>query len=434
MAQANSVAQSAAVPKMFILMLAAWLFDFQSAGEGEGVDIQAYFIATYLFALVMLLISDRNSGQRIRGLGMFMTFGGLFLIVGISSGISNGQTAYPILRNAASVFIYLSAAYATARMVVMTNPTSLRFVLSIFCLLYAISGYFIYDFMSGGVDLQNVRFQIIGASAMAALGYAVLAVLFRLSRVEQAAMIINGVILVLSITRSFILVALAQGSPFIGRIRRVFSPRLILVGAAALIGLFAFLYFGQSQLLRWEDRISGSGSNYSEYQTLYTRLSEWTFMFGEWTQSLRHFFLGSGMAAQSIYEVPLELGGGTEFMIGFGHSLHLSLPFIAGAVGGLPLLLVQWYQAFLGWRFLRRTIAYPHLRNDAVFLGAWGGTILLGFFAINFVSAPFVTRNVSLWFGIGTGLLLGAQARFDPDNAPRRNPRAAVARSRLKPA
>jgi hypothetical protein len=157
-------------------------------------------------------------------------------------------------------------------------------------------------------------------------------------------------------------------------------------------------------------------------------------MISEWTLSVWRFLFGSGLAARTVYDEASALTGGTGFMIGFGHNLHLSLLFIAGAVGGFPLLFLQWHQVFLSWRFLRRTIAFPDLRNDAVFLGAWGATILLGYFAVNFVSAPFVSRGPSFWFGIGTGLLLGAQARFDPANALRPKQASLPARGRLRPA
>jgi hypothetical protein len=422
------------VPKMYILLLAAWLFDFQSSGAGEGLDVQIYYVIVYAFALAIFLIGDRNTGQKIQGIAMMMVCGAAFLGVGIASALVNGQEAYPILRNAASVFIYLSAAYVTARTVLGCDPAKVRLVLSLFCLFYALSAYFIYDFIVGGVNLEAVRFQIVGASAIAALGYVALAVLFRLTRIEQAAMLANGIIVLLSITRSYLLALLAQNSIFAGRIGRVFRPRLILLGVAAAIGILAFLSFGEGQLLRWENRMTGSGSNLTQYQTLYTRLSEWDFMFRAWTSSIGHFLFGTGMASRTTYFNAAEFGGGSEFMIGFGHNLHLSMPFVAGAIGGLPLLFVQWFQAYLAWRFLRQTIASPHLRNDAVFLGAWGATIILGFAANNMVAAAFTTRGISFWFGIGTGLLLGAQARFDPVNARRSAPIAAPRMPRYQPA
>lgn len=430
------VARAAAgVPKMFILLLAAWLFDFQSEGEGQGLAIQGYFAAAYGFAVVMLLIGDRAAGIRIRGLSMLMTCGALYLGVGIGSGILNGQPTYPILRNAFSVAIYLSAAFFTARVVVTTDPARLRQVLALFCLAYAIAAYLILSQVLGGVDLDRARFQIVGTSAVAALGYMPLAALFKLSKVELAALSVNSVIVLFSITRTYLLVLVAQASIFTGQVRRVFSPRLIVVGMLGIVALAGALTFGERQVLRWQERITGSGSSeFTEYQTVYTRLSEWNFMLGDWTKSVENFLFGSGIAARTTYYKPRELGTGSEFMIGFGHNQHLSMPFTAGLLGGIPLLMLQWFQAWLAWRFLRRTISFPQLRNDAVFLGAWGATIVLGYLALNLVSATFTVRGFSLWFGIGTGLLLGAQALFDPANAQRSAPRAPPLASRYLPA
>jgi hypothetical protein len=44
-----------------------------------------------------------------------------------------------------------------------------------------------------------------------------------------------------------------------------------------------------------------------------------------------------------------------------------------------------------------------------------------------------MTRGSSLWFGIGTGLLLGAQAMFDPANRPGAATRAPPRASRYQP-
>lgn len=425
---------AAGVPKMFILLLAAWLFDFQSEGEGQGLAIQGYFAAAYGFAVVMLLIGDRAAGIRIRGLPALVVCSGLYLLVGIASGLVDGQELYPILRNSACVAIYLSAAYVTARMVLSSDPAQLRLVLAFFCLFYSIAAYFMFNLKTGGVDLEKVRFQIVGASAIAALGYVVLAALFKLSKVEIAAMAVNGVIVLLSVTRSFLMVIGAQAMIYIGQVRRVFSPRLIAFGLLGIAVLLGVLTFGQSQLTRWSDRImGGGGSSFSEYETVYARLSEWEFMLRSWTESIDQFLFGSGIAAKTTYFLPRSLGGGTEYMVGFGHNQHLSMLFTGGVIGGLPLLLLQWFQTYQGWRFLRSAIKFPHLRSDVVFLGAWGATMILGHNAINIVSATFSTRSSSLWFGIGTGLLLGAQALFDPANAQRAAPRPAPRASRFLP-
>jgi hypothetical protein len=419
---------------MYVLLLAAWLFDFQSEGEGQGIAIQAYFAVAYCFALIMLLIGDRAVGRRIQGLTALMTCGAIYLGVGVSSGLFNGQMAYPVLRNSFNVAIYLSAAYVTARVVLTTDPARLRFVLGIFCLLYSGSAYLIFNASAGGIDLERIRFQIVGASAIAALGYFVLAALFKLTKVEIAATALNGVIVLLSVTRTYLVVLVAQAAVYVGQVRRIFSPQLIAAGLLGFVALAGVLTYGQRQILRWEDRIvGGGGSDFTEYQTVYTRFSEWQFMLNEWTLSPENFLFGSGIAARTTYYIPRELGTGSEFMIGFGHNLHLSMPFTAGVVGGLPLLFLQWFQAFAAWRFLRHAIRTPRLRNDAVFLGAWGATIIIGYLTLNMFSAAFAVRGMSLWFGIGTGLLLGAQALFDPDNAPRKATPAAARISRYLP-
>lgn len=391
-----------------MLLIGAWLFDFQSEGAGQGLAIQAIFLGTYLFAFIAFLIGDKAHGKSMRGIGLFIVTSLLFLSVGSVSGLVHGQEFYPILRNATSVFVYASSAYATARTMVSVDLKALRKFLGIACLVYAVSTLVIYNTTSGGIELDRVRFQIVGGSALAAMAFVSLTVLFRLNYVELAALVVNGLILLLAVTRTYLVAFAAQALVLVLNFQKLFTGKLVLVvlaGAIALVGLEAF---GQNQLTRWSDRVVSSDSNFSEYETYYTRLSEWNFMYDSWTGSSREFLIGSGFAAETTYFYTSAQGGGAEHMTGFGHNQYLSTVFTAGAIGGLPILLLQMWQGVLALLFLRQILLRPGLRSDAAFLGAWGAMIILGTLAANVFSNSYSTRSVAMWYGIGTGLLIAA--------------------------
>lgn len=410
------------VPKTFVLLALAWLLDFPSERAGADLNIQAFFAGLYLLSLTLFVAGERDTDKRIAGLLPFMALGAIYLVVTVTVGLLNNQPTYAVLRNALTVFVYFSATYVTARVVMTSEPSRLRPVLAWICLAYVVANLLMANLRSGGLDFLQVRYQIIGVSANAALGYIVLTLIFRLSRAEWISMIVNGIIILLSITRSYLLVVLAQFLVLTGLLHKTFSPRIIGFGMLALGALAGAGIFAQAQLFRWQSRLFGLGSKNTESWTLQTRLSEWNFMYDEWTGSLSQFFLGSGIAAETRYFLPAELGGAAEYMIGFGHNQHLSMLFTGGILVGLPLMIMQFRQGLKGWRFVRQAIRYPHLRDDAVFLGAWGGVTVIGCLAISFVDPIFSYRGDALWYGIGAGLLLGAAARFDPANAPRRPP------------
>lgn len=408
---------SSRLPQAYTLMIAAWVLDFQSEGQGQGLTIQAVWLSLYLLGFLLFLVSDRQLGLKIRGLPALLLCGALYFTVAIASGLGYDQPVYPILRNGISVFVYLSGAYATARVVMSHHPATLRKLLALFCMIYAVTFFVIFEYKSGGINLSTIRYQIIGTSSIAALGYVTLTLLFRLTYIELAALIANLLILLIAVTRTFLFSFAAQILPLLLEFRRVFTLRLVLVGLAGVAAFMTVSQFGEGQVVRWEDRLAGRDAKDVGYQTLFTRLDEWQYMYDDWTSTTPKFLFGAGLAAQTKFHNVRAAGGTEENMIGFGHNQHLSLLFDAGLVGALPLLLLQFLQGALALRFLRRTALFRGNRSDVLFLGAWGATIVLGNLAANFLGASFALRGISLWYGIGTGLLLGVQAHYDPVNS-----------------
>ncbi|MFC0588677.1 hypothetical protein ACFFF7_04565 [Novosphingobium aquiterrae] len=402
----------------YILLAAAWMADFRSAGEGQAVAIQAVFLSVYLFALIIFATARIGGPARIEGLNGLIVLGGLYLTVGFLSGFVRSDSFYQLLRNGVGVFVYLSAAWATAKVAIEADPARLRRTLSWLCLPYALAAFVIFNATSGGIDFSRVRYQIIGSSSMAALGLFVTLAIFRLSAVQIFTLIANFGILLVSVTRTFLIVLVAQGAVMLTGLRHIVSRRLM-VALTGMIGMAAgAVIFAGDQLARWQARLGGAGGSETvRDQTYFTRLSEWQFMLGSWTSSIKNVLFGSGFAARTRYFETKELGGGEQFMIGFGHNQHISMLFNGGIVGGLPLLLLMLWFGVLAIRFLRNAARAGKPDSDVIFLGAWGATIIIGFLVSDVFAASFILRGEALWYGIGTGLLLGVQARFDPANA-----------------
>lgn len=422
---ASFTAEAARAPlRSYALMLAAWMFDFRASGEGQGLAVQAVFAVIYLMAFSLFLVGDSGRAMRIHGLGQFMFCAILFLVTGLASGLANGQAIYPLFRNGFSIFVYLTTTYATARVVAVASPGVLRRLLALACLVYGIASFFITLLQRGTIDLSQVRFEIVGNSVIAALAYLTLLLTFRLNRLELGTMLINFALVFLSVTRTFLIVVLVQALPAFQNARRLFGPRIIvyLLFAGAVIG--TILVSGQFGVDRWVERLQNRGSTSGQDITYLTRLSEWQFMWNGFLSSIETFLFGNGFVAETIYWIPKEVGGGFEISIGFGHNQYLSMLFTAGFIGAMPLLVVQLQQAWRAYRFLLAAIRAGRSQSDLLFLGAWGAMIVLGMLSANYLLSTFGSRGASLWFGIGTGMLLGVQAWFDPLNRrlPRRAP------------
>jgi hypothetical protein len=84
--------------------------------------------------------------------------------------------------------------------------------------------------------------------------------------------------------------------------------------------------------------------------------------------------------------------------------------FVAGVLGGGGLLLVQLLNVAQAIALIRkltdRTITYS---EDLVRIGAWGAVMVIGVFAVGFLSGTINDRPMCLWYGIGTGMLYWAR-------------------------
>jgi len=395
----------------YALMVAAWMFDFRGESERQGLAIQIIFLCCYVGFFAVFLWMNRARRVRIVGFLPLTLCTLVYLAVSVTSGLLRGQDFYPVSRHVLTILVYLTATYATARMVVISSVASLRRILALLCLGFAVSTFFIVLFFQGGVDVSTIRYQIQGASSIAALGLLVLVLIFSLSRVEIVAALSAAVIIFLTITRTFLVVIAAQGVVLLPAFRRFMRPRLAIVLATGVLIAALLLVYGGESADRWVQRLYVREKFGGIDPTLLTRYVEWEYMFGEFVSSVDKFLFGSGLAAETAYWLPRSLGGtgGISSSMGFGHSQHLSLLFTAGAIGGAPLLYVQFLQGWQGFRFLSRATRYSQANLDLVFLGAWGATIIIGTLASNFLGSSFGSRGFSLWYGIGTGLLLGAR-------------------------
>lgn len=414
-ARANPHAQrQLMIPYAF--MVIAWMFDFQSEGAGQGLAIQIFFLLGYAGFFAVFLWLDRAPWIRIAGFAPFVFGTLLYLTVAVTSGLLRGQGLYAVSRHAFTILIYLTATYATARMILTSSVALLRRTLAALCLGFAASAFFIVLLFQGGVDVSTIRYQIQGASSTAALGLIVLALMFRLSRIEIAAALSTVIVLFLTITRSYLVVLAAQSLMLLPAFRQLLRPRLLVILVIGVAMLALLIVLGSESADRWVQRMSAAEQFGGIDPTFLTRKVEWNYMWSEFWSSADKFLFGAGLAAETSYWIPRELGGGNALSssTGFGHNQYLSLFFTAGAVGTVPLLLVQLLQGWQGFWFLagkggRRTGEAG--RSDLVFLGAWGATIILGTLAANVLASTFGSRGFSLWYGIGAGLLLGARTQ-----------------------
>ena len=419
----------------FVVAVGAWMLDFHADKSSGGAEnIQAIFLALFAIAAVVFVLLDQSRRHRIRGMGLFLTSGALFLGIGLSSALLNGQQLNDIVSASVGTLLYLIASYMTCRIIVADEPARIRRALAVLCLAFVLSGLAVAQLTRGSIDFSSTRYEILSGATIPALGYIECMILFGVSLVEAGGLASGAILVVLSVTRTYLISALAQLSALLLGWRTLLLPRLPLVAAVGTVAVTAMVVFGGSELDRWSDRIFTQRTRSGEDYTYYTRKSEWDFMLGAFTQSNRTLLFGNGIAARTKWYNPREIGGGVALgSIGFGHGQHVSLLFIGGLIGGGLLLVMQFIQAIQSFQLLARLALRPRENSDLLFLAAWGATIILGAVTANIFSSILGNRPWALWYGIGTGLFLGARARYLQSQEPQGSNRISDESARREP-
>ncbi len=399
----------------FGILAAVWMLDFRTTEDNDLSIFLRIYLGIYATAFGAFLLLDSDERPRIPGLTPFLGSVALFVLVAFSTGLFSGQTLPQMFALATPSFIYISSAYATARMVTTTNPSTMRKLLAVICVGYVISGVVVQRLIGGEIDFATIRYQILTGATVPALGYLECLLLFGLTVTEWAALTGGFLVVFLSVTRTYLIAALVQFAGILPGVSRLISPRLLALALAGLLFIAGLMQYGAFGLDRWTERLYNTKTSRGGDVTLYSRESEWSYMTSAFLRGGRTMMVGNGLAAETVFYFPPEIGGGSSRSVGFGHNQHLSILFTGGLAGGGLLLFLQFLQGLQSVQLLMRLSRMRDRHSDTLFLAAWGALIIIGVIATTFFSSVLNNRSWSLWYGLGTGLFLGARARYMRD-------------------
>ncbi|MBB4427334.1 hypothetical protein GGD66_005916 [Bradyrhizobium sp. CIR48] len=399
-------------------------FDFKSEGAGAAAQIQGALLFLYIFLSGLFWLATAPSIQEVQSplLGIVV---GWFCFESSLTALVNGQELYPVFINTIPVLIFGSSAYVTARALnVVKDLGTILTALKILALIYLLSRFLII-LLGTGIDLMTIRYQILGGSVNACLGLIATSLLFRLTILDLIIVSATLIVVGLSVTRTQVVVALAQfaiyaRAPWVLMVRGKLISRTILLGCLLGTALTLDLVSEAGIVERWFSRLFVS-SEVGFDPTLLTRRAEVNFMAESFLGSPGTFLFGQGLAAPTILTGPeaamaAQLVGRLSVeqihSIGFGHQNYWAILFIGGVVGGGPLLCVLFWHGFQALSFVS-WFRQHRWKDEGVFhLGVWGATIVIGMLTYGFLAGLFGDRIISLWYGIGTGLLMGCRSRI----------------------
>lgn len=424
-ASANSVMLGFDRPLvLYFAAILPFAFDYKSERAGAGSLFQGSLLLLHM--VLSIAFYSSSSKRRTSAQSPLLAVAVIwFCFIGTCAGYLNGQQIYPMLVNIIPLGLFCGSAYLTVRAIGSVGDISaLDRALKLLCLIYLVARFAIVT-SSSGLEISTVRYQILSGSANAALGLVSTSLLFGTTLLDAVLLVITFALVILSVTRTQLLIVAADFSVFLrtpyllfGRSRIFFRSVLVLFPMFAMLLLDQYMSTGIAE--RWIGRLFVS-SEYGVDPTLLTRRAEVEFMINAFGDSGESILFGNGMAAETSRvgqsaAIAAQIVGRASIDeihgIGFGHHNYWSLLFIGGILGGGPLLAIVFGHCAFAINFLKACSKSPSVDRPTIKLGSWGATIVVGMVTYGFLAGTFGDRTTSIWYGIGSGLLLGAYSRL----------------------
>jgi hypothetical protein len=411
---------------ILFMFLAPWTFDYRAeVGDSIAIFIQVFALGASLIgfvtSLVFLPATFLTKEMRFVSLALMTYITGAVVV-----GLFEGQDFRGVITLALPTLLLLMGVKAIPA--ILKSTTDLRqFIrdlsaIALFGELFKLIWYFgIYD-----ASILEVRYQILGSGVIFLSAYMLGRFLTRLSFRDVCIALIHFGSIILSVTRSQLLVL---GAMFAANL--LMRPQLILSKAVlsrivaaiftAIVLVSASVVSGNVFAERWVERLITAPNEIGLDVTAATRLAEVEFQLSALMESPKAFLVGHGLAAKNqlvgfYYELVREAIGPYELEdIGFGHTLYTSILFQSGILFG-SLALIALVYLFAKAIVSLKVFAPRASRSDVAFIGLWGASCVIGTSIFGFVGSSLGDRGISLYFGTATAMMIWAFESSNTEN------------------
>lgn len=408
---------------LFLCSIVLCSLDFKAAFSGQGFMVQAPVWGFYFLSFSILFLQLLLTEARIREVYFFLLISGSFLVFTTFVGFWERQATWSIFTNFISFFIYITATvFILVVLKLCSNTTAVLNGLKNVCFAFMILHFLMVFFIGGGINLAVSRYEYLSGATIPASAIIVIGAVFHFGLKELFIATANVAIILVSVTRTQLAVILGQlATVFFISPTLIFRPSVIKKALFVFLSILSIIAIDMSADLglthRWLSRLTIKKSIGAD-PTALTRFAENHYMFHKFTDSFVQTFLGNGIAAQTKLTGPSAslaarlVGKGSVTSVhsnGFGHNNHLSVLFVGGLLFGGPLLLLNFTNGFQSFVLIRRLFKLKDGNQELIYIGMWGGLIVIGTLAVGFFSGIFSDRTSCLWYGVGTGMLYWAK-------------------------
>jgi len=391
---------------LYIIFLYPLIFDFRTT-QGS-TKILVYMISVSFLIGSILIISNYKT---INKKAFYFTIPFIiFLLFGITRSLIESHSISLIFSSALPMVFFILSVVIASSINIQDEKNVLNFIYIIVIFLISAAIFkFIFSFYYYGVDLSTVRYQIISAGLPLLFSYGLTSFLFQKQHFGIVALFIPIIVVLVSITRTYILVYLAIFfySIFTISLKKTFRKYLFLL-IILLIVLVILYFFIPEVYNRWIVRLfTGIEDKGGIDVTFITRIAESKYQIDTLFSSLQNILFGLGIAAKTAFSseyrdlLNLVYKDYTEFhSIGYGHNVYVGILFISG----LPIGLYMIYKLIVEPLKIRKEFLKKRKKTLANFIILWGGSASFGYLIYGFFGGTFGDRFGAVAYGLSFGI------------------------------
>jgi O-antigen ligase len=400
---------------MLVIFLFLSAFDFRTNLGDSRIYVMSLSVISVFAGSLFILFTGRIS-KIIYALLLPTVF---FLIVSLSSSLLRESSAYSTLSLVIPFVFFLLAIVGFSSLQLKKNQVETVLKIIVFFMFLSVLFKLFFAFYYYGLNIENVRYQIISPTMILLFSYGLVAVVYQKNNLGYIALLLVIAIVSLSVTRTYLLVFstivlfLAMATPFSFLKARFSLLKMALTPFVIILIAFVAYFIFPEIFDRWYLRLfSAIDSHGGVDVTAVTRIAEITYQINMLLESPYNLIFGLGISAETwfadeyhevlrtVYSSDFEYSGR-----GFGHNTYIGALFTGGVIFGVIFVYALFNtvrKAFFYMRYQSKTKKYITTYH---FMLVWGTCSAFGYLVYGFLGGIFGDRLMSLSFGLSFALI-----------------------------
>ncbi|MFG6599092.1 MULTISPECIES: hypothetical protein [unclassified Sulfitobacter] len=397
----------------YLLLLGALYtiaFDFRRNEGDAGSIVVLLSVASVVFGLALVIKQSRLHRADILALSPMV----IFAIIAVVSGIGMEHSTYKVIAAIFPLLNFLTASLCISAYVTSEKDVNTILRTIVICGIVAATWKVFFAFSYYGLSVSTVRYQVLSGASPMLFAFAAASFLYLRQPYVIPALVLSLGPVLLSVTRTYLLVYCAAGVVAflaipVQRMGRAFTGAVLGLTAVVVLGFLGATIWPEV-VSRWIVRLT-SNQNFGFDLTAATRLAEIDFQINKLRETTTTLLFGYGPAMETRFTgtnailissaIPDYVDKWTGS--GYGHNAYVGVYFVGGLLGGTLLLLMLF--GFLAAGFIGSKRYIGRINGPTGFCLIWGTSSLAGYLAYSTLGGTFGDRSMSFFMGLSLGLI-----------------------------